>query len=255
MLLLTCVIIAILFYFGIIPAIDFAVVQNKDPELLKTELKKYLDSIEYKDQLFDNVMMTTWDLKKRKAYVVTKSNMIDDKMPFKTNLEVALASGANPKYFKPVVMGDAAFIGGDAVALSPAMLAFMQATDVENNDANAIRVFSAGSFYERADRIPANVGLAEWSTRINSLTGLSKKQTHDYLLNKILQSDNTFLMKYQYPISSIDRQSIDDMSEPFKDLEHFANDFINENMQQLEEDIRSLVTERMRTKDILKCNL
>jgi hypothetical protein len=96
-------------------------------------------------------------------------------MPFSTNLEVVLASGANPKYFKPVVKGDAAFIGGDAVAVSPALLAFMQATDVDDIDPNEIEVFSIGSIYERADRIPANVGLTQWASRIDSLTGLSKK--------------------------------------------------------------------------------
>ena len=98
-------------------------------------------------------------------------------MPLKTNLDAALASGANPKYFKPVVSGDAAFIGGDAVAVSPALLAFMQATDVENRAASDVQVLSIGSIYQRADRIPANVGLVEWSSRINSMTGLSKKQT------------------------------------------------------------------------------
>lgn len=88
-----------------------------------------------------------------------------------------MASGANPKYFKPVVKGDAAFIGGDAVAVSPALLAFMQATDVDEIDPTRIEVFSIGSMYERADRIPADVGLTQWASRVDSLTGLSKKQT------------------------------------------------------------------------------
>lgn len=60
-------------------------------------------------------------------------------MPFRTNLEMTTISAANPKYFKPVMIGDDhAFIGGDAVALSPAFLAYMQATDVENIDPELI---------------------------------------------------------------------------------------------------------------------
>ena len=152
--------------------------RNKDPSLLENELKKILTEVKYQDQLFKNVMMTTWDLNSRKAYVVTKQNYVEEeKMPFTTNVEVTLASGANPKYFKPVVKGDAAFIGGDAVAVSPALLAFMQATDVDEIDPNRIEVFSIGSMYERADRIPADVGLTQWASRVDSLTGLSKKQT------------------------------------------------------------------------------
>ena len=204
-----------LFYFAIIPAIDFSIVKNKEPELLETELKNYLSNIKYEDQLFDNVLMTSWDLNNRKAYVATKRNFVEGTVPFKTNLEATLASGANPKYFKPVVSGDAAFIGGDAVAVSPALLAFMQATDVENIPASRVRVLSVGSLYQRADRIPSNVGLTEWASRINSLTGLSKKQTQDYMLNIILQSYGRYLMKYHYPISSEDSNDIDGMSEPF----------------------------------------
>jgi len=96
-------------------------------------------------------------------------------MPLTNTLEVVLASGSNPKYFRPVTMGDAAFIGGGAVAVSPALLAFMQATDVFDKKPKDIEVFSIGSIYERADRIPANVGLTQWASRVDSLTGLSKK--------------------------------------------------------------------------------
>lgn len=92
-----------------------------------------------------------------------------------SNLDWALVSGANPKYFKPVVKDDKAFIGGDAVALSPAFLAYMQAVDIENLDPKIIRVMSIGSIYERADRIPAKIGLADWLFRVSSLTGLTKK--------------------------------------------------------------------------------
>ena len=120
----------------------------------------------------------------------------------------------------------------------------MQATDVDEIAANNIEVFSIGSIYERADRIPANVGLTEWATRVDSLTGLSKKQTQDYLLNKILERYGTTLKKYHYPISSTDSSDIQSMSEPLVDLRHMANDFINENQQRLDADLTALVFER-----------
>lgn len=94
-----------------------------------------MSSVNFEDQLFDNVMMTSWDLKERKAYVITKRSFKEEQMPFRTNLDVATISAANPKYFKPVMWGnDHAFIGGDTVALSPAFLAYMHATDIENKD-------------------------------------------------------------------------------------------------------------------------
>lgn len=203
-----------------------------------------IDETEYKNQLFDNVMMTTWDLNSRTAHVVTKKNH----SPFSTNLEVLLASAANPKYFKPVVKDNAAFIGGDAVAVSPALLAFMQATDISKKDAKNVEVFSIGSIYERADRIPADVGLSQWATRVDSLTGLSKKQTQDYLLNKILEKYGTNLKKYHYPISSTDSETILELDEPFIELKHMANDFINENQMDIDEDLTALVKERFSIK-------
>lgn len=57
--------------------------KNRDPAILEEELKKILSEVKYQDQLFKNVMMTTWDLNSRKAYVVTKQNYIEkETMPF-----------------------------------------------------------------------------------------------------------------------------------------------------------------------------
>jgi len=49
------------------------------------------------------------------------------------------------------------------------------------------------------------------------------------LLNKILEKYGKTLKKYHFPISSTDSNDIQSQSEPFEDLKHMANEFINEN--------------------------
>lgn len=85
-------------------------------------------------------------------------------------------------YFRPVDVGDKIFIGGDSVAVSPAMLAFMAATEEGGIDPANIEIMSVGSLNERVDKIPEDIGAIEWLSRISSLTGQSKKHTQDYLL-------------------------------------------------------------------------
>jgi hypothetical protein len=73
------------------------------------------------------------------------------------------------------------------MAVSPALLAYMVATEEGEKDGTAIppnqvRVFSIGSVNVRADKIPDDIGLIEWVSRLDSLTGTSKKHTQDYLL-------------------------------------------------------------------------
>jgi len=57
------------------------------------------------------------------------------------------------------------FISGDAMAKSPAMLAFLYATE-SGRSAEDIELVSIGSTIERADKIPHNIGILEWVSRI-----------------------------------------------------------------------------------------
>jgi len=88
--------------------------------------------------------------------------------------KATLISSVNPLYFKPVVDGKSVYISGDAMAVSPALLAFLTATEYGGKDAKDIEIFSVGSITERADKIPDNIGLVEWVSRLSSLQGASK---------------------------------------------------------------------------------
>lgn len=118
------------------------------------------------------------------------------------NLQKAtLISAVNPLYFKPVVDGESVYISGDAMAVSPALLAFLTATEYGGKDAKDIEVFSVGSIEERADKIPDNIGLVEWVSRLSSLQGASKQHSQDYLMDHILQSYDRSFKKYFFPMS------------------------------------------------------
>lgn len=90
--------------------------------------------------------------------------------------KATVISAANPFYFSPVAEGtEKLFIGGSAVAVSPALLAFMTATDEGGISRDNVEVFSIGSINQRADKIPDDIGAIEWVSRVDSLTGQSKK--------------------------------------------------------------------------------
>jgi len=47
LLFFTCIIMAIVLQFGIIPGIEYTTVRNKDPSLLEDQLKKMIDDTKY----------------------------------------------------------------------------------------------------------------------------------------------------------------------------------------------------------------
>jgi len=118
----------------------------------------------------------------------------------------AFLSAVNPLYFIPYQnLEDEAnknkvFISGNAAAESPAMWAYMFATQGGNKPADT-KVVSIGAISERPDKISKDIGIIEWVSRIFSLQGEVKQHAQDYLLNSILNQYGSQLNKLEYKIS------------------------------------------------------
>lgn len=135
------------------------------------------------------------------------------------------------------------------MAVSPALLAYMVATEEGQRDggeipSDKVRVFSVGSVNVRADKIPDDIGLIEWVSRLDSLTGTSKKHTQDYLLQNILDSYGFNLHKYDYPMSYEKGAELAVMEPRLEELKYLSSDMINENRVQLEQDLDALILDR-----------
>lgn len=107
-------------------------------------------------------------------YIFTKKSMAADKAKYaefdRLNLMTFL-SAVNPLYFLPYKHGsDKVFIAGNAAAESPAMFAFLYATEYGQSPEN-VEVVSIGSTEERPNKIPSDIGVLEWTERLSSLQG------------------------------------------------------------------------------------
>lgn len=246
LLFCTCVIVAIILQFGFIPAMEYTAVQIEDYKILEDDLKTFIAPGKFENTVFDNFLVVSWELKNRQPYVLTKQSVKNDAAykGFDDVLKATLISAANPVYFKPVVDGEKIFIGGDAVAVSPALLAYMAATEEGGISPADIEVFSIGSLNARADKIPEDIGAIEWLSRVDSLTGQSKKHTQDYLLHQILESYGSSLKKYTYPMSYEASAELAGMSSRLEKLEHLCGDMLNESQHDLVIDLKELISER-----------
>ena len=181
----------------------------------------------------DEILLLSWDFNNRNPYVITKRNAESNPMysEFKMLDEVTLLSACNPLYFKPCIFGseENVFISGDAMAKSPAMLAFLYATDA-GVDPKTIRVVSVGSTSQRADKIPENIGIIDWMTRITSLQAPVKEHTHDYLLNfMLMEQSGHHVDKFHLVIPKDEDDQLNNLKNRHDKLIDLKNDFINEN--------------------------
>lgn len=84
-------------------------------------------------------------------------------------------SACNPAYFIPCAKGDngdikdRVFISGDSWAVSPAMYTYTYAITAGKTKPENTRVVSIGAIKERADKIPEDIGVIEWISRVSSL--------------------------------------------------------------------------------------
>jgi len=104
-----------------------------------------------------------------------------------------MASAATPTFFMPYTIDTDPdnikyFISGENVASSPAMFAYMDATDKPPKiEPEKIRVVSVGSTNALPDRIDQEVGLLDWASRLLTLNAPVKKHTMDYMMHFLLR--------------------------------------------------------------------
>ena len=137
-------------------------------------------------------MLIAWNYNKREPRFFSKGtyDLPDSNWSI---AEATLASAANLLYFYPFTKKvdgeDNFYISGDNFAKSPAMYAFMVATEVNKKDAKNIRVVSIGSIEALPDKISKEESLIEWGARIRDMSAPVKKHTMDYMLDKIMDKN------------------------------------------------------------------
>ena len=154
-------------------------------------------------------------------------------------------SAVNPLYFLPYKSGtDKVFISGNAAAESPAMFAYLYATEY-GQDPEDVEVVSIGSIEERPNKIPSDIGVLEWTARISSLQGPVKAYAQDYILDAILLSYDTSLKKFTYPIPISQEKVLADTKSRISAIVDLKSDFINEQRFSVEVLLRTIVEEKI----------
>ena len=122
-----------LFYYAVIPLVNYAFNNLKYPSVLKKALddsKLIPTNYSIMDALIPT-FITAWAINDRTPRFFSQfsyTNWNDPKFEHKMSLNnMVLASAATPYYFKPVMIEDhvSPFISGDNVAQSPAMYAML----------------------------------------------------------------------------------------------------------------------------------
>lgn len=160
------------------------------------------------DIVANDTMMVSWDVNDRTPRFFSKwsaANLRDDNNNH--NMPVAMmtiASAATPTFFMPFTYEEKFFISGENVASSPALFAYMDATDKSSKDPKKIRVVSVGSTNALPDRIDANVGLLDWASRLLTLNAPVKKHTMDYMMHFLLRDEDgsSRFHKFQVDVDS-----------------------------------------------------
>ena len=137
-LFLMCCFIGILLYTAIVPAFNYVFVKSQPNKVLMDALE-FLPDMKLEDAVTDDFMTLSWNLNARDAYVLTKKTIASDSeqdlATYNSLKMAAFLSAVNPEYFLPyqdltdAKNKDKVFISGNAVAESPAMWAYLFATE------------------------------------------------------------------------------------------------------------------------------
>lgn len=171
---LVSIVIGLLLYFWFIPLVDFVTLTSEDNSVLSAKINAFIPETPSAKIISDDFLVTSWEMNNREPYIFSKKSIptnvekygIFDKLNMMTFL-----SAVNPLYFLPFKSGeDKVFISGNAAAESPAMFAYLYATEYGQNPED-VEVVSIGSLEERPNKIPSDIGVLEWTARISSLQG------------------------------------------------------------------------------------
>lgn len=253
-LFMMCCFVGVLLYTAIVPGFNYVFVKSQPNKVLMDALD-FLEAGDLKlaDAVTDDFMTLAWNLNDRDPYVLTKKTIAEDAeqdlATYDSLKMAAFLSAVNPEYFLPYQdlddgkNKDKVFISGNAVAESPAMWAYLFATE-EGQKPDEVKVVSIGAISERPDKISKDIGILDWVARIFSLQGEVKQHAQDYLLNAILTQYGSQLNKLEYKMSLSELTKIADEPVRLDIVKGKGNDMINENVRLIEYVLYQLIQER-----------
>jgi len=142
-LFMMCCFVGILLYTAIVPGFNYVFVKSQPNKVLMDALDFLPGDMKLEDAITDDFMTLAWNLNARDPYVLTKKTITTDEETAKEqdlatydSLKMAaFLSAVNPEYFLPYQdledkkNSAKVFISGNAVAESPAMWAYLFATE------------------------------------------------------------------------------------------------------------------------------
>ena len=221
-----------LFYWAVIPLVNYLLGNLRESSVLKDALDK--SGFIPKDFSILNALVptfiTAWAINDRTPRFFSQysfKNWNDPKFDHTMSLNnMVLASADTPYYFKPVMIEGhkSPFISGDNVAQSPALYAMLN--DIQNLDVDKkdIRIVSIGAINEESSAISKNTGLVNWAVRLASLNAPVKRHTMDYFANQVLREEYHAFHKFEIQMTVAQSEALYYTSERIPKLEQYAQD-------------------------------
>jgi len=167
----------VLFFWVVIPIVDYFLNNLKNPAVLKAALDKsgFIPADFSIENALIPTFITAWAINDRTPRFFSQfsyKNWREPKFNHDMTLNnMVLASAATPYYFQPVMIEGhkSPFISGDNVAQSPALYATLNAIQNDKVNKEDIRIVSVGAINEKSNSISKNTGLIDWAARLSSL--------------------------------------------------------------------------------------
>jgi len=186
--------------FVVIPLIYYLFVGLKDSAELRDSLTFIPADASVQDAITKDIMITAWDLNNRTPRFFSKWYQKNEQTPgFNHNMslkDMVWTSASTQYYFKPAVVDGDVYVSGTNIAKSPALYAYLYATEKIGVPEEDIRMVSIGSTVEEPDMISASTGLIEWVSRLSSLASSVKVHTMDYMLDYLLRNNSHKLHRF-----------------------------------------------------------
>lgn len=154
------------FWYAIIPSLDYMFIKTRSQDILKNSLKKanlVPENYSIQNILTKDLYITAWDLDNITPRFFNKiSNLKDIDKDFNHNMtldNMVWASADSPTYFDPAIINDIHYISGDSVCESPAMYTYLYANEQLNIPTENIRIVSVGSTLATSDNMKDNSSL------------------------------------------------------------------------------------------------
>lgn len=247
----TSLLIMLITWFVIIPAINFLYLSNKDASVLKEKLinRDFIpEGSTIQDILTEDTLITAWDLNNRSPRFFTKLNHQKfTEKNYEHNLtlsDMVLASSATPFYFKPATINGNIYISGDNMAVSPALFSYYYAINELEKRRDSIRIVSIGTTNELSDKIDSSVNLLDWAVRLTTLSAPVKKHTMDYMVTHLMSQDHLIFNKFEIDQTKEWEKNFYNKEGRLPMLKDLAQQLIFSKRTQLENIIDEMVDER-----------